>query len=260
MAKLNLRLMHGTEIVKAVAADQKLHLATKYAYVPGDYYELDVAQVPAFVRVQLDAALRPAVIYVTKSPWRFTMPVNDQTEWPYPAGAFANPGHYAQVELVDESAVGANLALNSHDQHVDSGAYPHATANAETRGESVFFAKNAIDGYVCNESHGNYPYQSWGIDMREDAELTVAFGRPVTVAALGLLLRADYPHDSHWTAITAAFSDGSSEAFAPVKTADMQRFSFAARTVTWVKLTKLVKDADASAFPALTQIEVYSEA
>ena len=83
------------------------------------------------------------------------------TKWrPYPTGAFSGAGHYVTAKLVNEAAVGQNIAVNSHDQHADTGAYPHASANAETCGEYVFFARNAIDWIVANHSHGRYPYQS----------------------------------------------------------------------------------------------------
>ena len=72
-----------------------------------------------------------------------------------------------------------NLAKNVMDQHGDHGCYPHAYANVETRGESVFAARNAIDGVLANASHGAWPYESWGINMQDDAELTLEFGRPV---------------------------------------------------------------------------------
>lgn len=259
MANLSLSLYHDNTIVAAASDDQSLYLATQYEYAPGDYYQLRLASVPAYVQVQLDAALSPAVLYITKSPWRFTIPVNDQGEWGYPDSAFAGSGHYVTAKLVDESAIGKNVAVNSHDQHADTGAYPHASANAETRGEYVFYARNAIDGIVANHVHGRYPYQSWGIDSRDDAEFTLDFGRLVNIDGIGLLLRADYPHDSHWTAMTVAFSDGSKLQLAPQKTADMQHFAFPAKTVTSLKLTHLVKDVDASSFPALTELEVYAK-
>lgn len=59
---------------------------------------------------------------------------------------------------------------------MDVPCYPHATANVETRGESVFAAKNAIDGVRANRSHGEWPYESWGINMQDDAAMKLDFG------------------------------------------------------------------------------------
>ena len=78
MSKLNLSLNHGNTIVAAASDDESLYLATKYEYSQGDCYQLRLATVPAYVEVQLDAALSPAVSYITKSPWCFTMPFDDQ--------------------------------------------------------------------------------------------------------------------------------------------------------------------------------------
>lgn len=78
----------------------------------------------------------------------------------------------------------------------------------ETRGESVFAARNAIDGVCENRSHGEWPYESWGINMQDDAEMTVEFGQEVVTDRIVLYTRADFPHDNWWTQVTLTFSDG----------------------------------------------------
>src|SRR5699024_11398160 len=82
-------------------------------------------------------------------------------------------------------------------------------ANVETRGEAVFAARNAIDGIFENSSHGEYPYQSWGINRDPNAALTLDFGREVLLDELRITERADFPHDNYWTRATVTFSDGS---------------------------------------------------
>ena len=42
-----------------------------------------------------------------------------------------------------------NLAVNVNDQHQDANCYPHASANIETRDESVFIARKTIDGMTA---------------------------------------------------------------------------------------------------------------
>ncbi len=64
---------------------------------------------------------------------------------------------------------------------------------AERGGHLVFAARNAIDGIVCPESHGEYPYQSWGINRDPQACWTLEFGHPVKAEALVLTTRADFP-------------------------------------------------------------------
>ncbi len=50
-----------------------------------------------------------------------------------------------------------------------------------------------------NNSHGSYPYESWGINQQLDAALTVDFGREVEVDRIDITIRCDFPHDSYWT-------------------------------------------------------------
>ncbi|WP_461214015.1 hypothetical protein [Lacticaseibacillus sp. GG6-2] len=259
MTKISLTLAAKDRVLKEASADNSTYLAFTERYASGDTYVVAVDHTPCYIVAQLDAALAPALIYLTESPWRFTIPVNTQREWPYPDAAFAGDRHYATVRYATTADYSGrfNLAVNSHDLRGQTGAFPHASANAETRGELVFFARNAIDGLVANEKHGNYPFQSWGIDQRDDATFSLDFGRPVVMDTLALVLRADYPHDSYWTQLTVSFSDGTTEVLKPHKTAAKQRFTIKPRTVTSLQLTQLVKDQDASTFPALTEIEAY---
>ena len=104
-----------------------------------------------------------------------------------------------------------NLALNVNDLHENETCFPHAFANVETRGESVFAARNAIDGVTATLSHGKWPYESWGINRRDDAELLLEFGRPVDIDQVRLWTRADFPHDNWWVSAVLTFSDGTRE-------------------------------------------------
>lgn len=241
--------------------DGFVYLAYHHGYRMGDRYQISVEKTPVYLMVRLEPSLAPALIYVTKNTWEYEIPFDVQREWPYPANAFNGQYHYAEVRLAtaDEISGRRNLAVNSHDQRNESGAYPHVSANAETRSEMVFFAKNAIDGIVANESHGSFPFQSWGIDQRDDAELYLDFGRDITADELVIVLRADYPHDSHWVQMDVEFSDGTTLQLKPQKTKEKQSFKFDSRKIHSLKLTHLVKDKDASTFPALTQIEVYGQ-
>ena len=145
----------------------------------------------------------------------------------------------------------------TYDEHGDTGFFPHAHANVETRGEAVFAARNAIDGVYENDAHGIWPYQSWGINRDPNAALTLDFGRPVTIDELRLTLRADFPHDAWWTQATVEFDNGSREVLELKKSAAPQCFAIAPRTVKSLKLFELIKADDPSPFPALTQIEAW---
>lgn len=137
--------------------------------------------------------------------------------------------------------------------------FPYAVANVETRNEALFAARNAIDGIFANEKHYPFPYQSWGINKKPDAELTIQFGVPVNLDSLALTLRADYPHDSYWTQATVEFSDGSSEVVSLQKSTQPQAFAMEKASITWLALKNLIKHQDDSPFPALTQIEAWGK-
>ena len=173
------------------------------------------------------------------------------------AGITAQLLMLSSTALPEEIAARRNLAFNCYDEHGDTGFFPHAHANVETRGEAVFAARNAIDGIYENDAHGIWPYQSWGINRDPNAALTLDFGRPVTIDELRLTLRADFPHDAWWTQATVEFDDGSREVLELKKSAAPQCFAIAPRTVKSLKLFELIKAEDPSPFPALTQIEAW---
>ncbi len=150
-----------------------------------------------------------------------------------------------------------NLAINTFDFHGNTACYPHASANVETRGEAVFAALNAIDGCTVSHSHGEWPFQSWGINQNPDAVFKLEFGRNITTDKIILYTRADYPHDNWWKNITINFSDGSSINSDLIKTGDAQIIAFEKRKIQWLTLSRLIKSDEQSPFPALTQIEVY---
>lgn len=83
-----------------------------------------------------------------------------------------------------------NLALNVNDQSCSTTCYPHVSAN---------------------EGHWKWPFQSWGINRREDAAIKIDFGREVEIDRIILYTRADFPHDSWWEQATIRYSDGSAE-------------------------------------------------
>lgn len=210
---LKLSLLDRDQVLAATTATTEAYLAWRSQYALGNHYQIEVDHAPVYLVVQLEASIHPALIYLEDTKWNYDIPFNLQRESPYPDGAFLGKNHYATVRFATPAEIDNqnNLSENSYDQHHVTSVYPHASSNAETRGETVFYAQNAIDGLRANESHGNYPFQSWGINEQQDAYLRIDFGRLVDVERIGLVLRADYPHDSYWKNVTINFSDGSQE-------------------------------------------------
>lgn len=239
-------------------AGEALSLVYMAPYKPGDRIALEIGTPGQYVVVQFEDTMPPALIYVQKREINFPIPFGPQAVT-YSPKSFTGACHIIRARFArpDELTVRRNLACNPYDIHGDSGYFPHASANVETRGEAVFAARNAIDGVYENDAHGVWPYQSWGINRDPRAALTLAFGRPVLLDELRLTLRADYPHDSWWTRAAVVFDDGSREVLELQKTALPQAFPLAPRRVCSLCLQELIKADDPSPFPALTQLEAW---
>ena len=131
------------------------------------------------------------------------------------------------------------------------------TSGAKTAEEAVFAARNAIDGIFENSAHGEYPYQSWGINRDPGAALTLDFGREVLLDELRITERADFPHDNYWVKATVEFSDGSRLDIPLMKSAKPQSVTFEPKRVRSFVLKDLIQAKGTSPFPALTQIEAF---
>lgn len=248
------------DIPKAEAQGaEEVVLAWEGEYRVGDHIVISGLRADSFYQIKIDPAMETSLVYVTKEELVYQIPFYEKKA-SYNPLSFVGNRHYLTIRKAREDEIRQyrNLALNPFDQHDAEGIYPHASANIETRGESVFAARNAIDGVLANHSHGEWPFESWGINRRADAEFFLDFGRPVNIDRIELYTRADFPHDSWWTRGTFLFSDGTEEIVEmEKKTSEPHRFSMEKQGITWLKLCNLIKAEDSSPFPALTQIEVY---
>lgn len=241
-----------------VSAADHVSLVYTASYQPGDRIVMECDNPGCYCMVQFEDTLPPALVYVAQREISYNIPFGADRVVFSPK-SFTGDRHLirARFALPEEIAARRNLALNPYDQHGDNGFFPHTKANVETRGEAVFASYNAIDGIIENASHGEWPYQSWGINRDPNAQWTLTFGRKVKLDELRLVLRADFPHDSYWTQATVTFSDGSEEVLSLKKTAAVQVFAITPREVEWLTLSKLIKAEGPSPFPALSQFEAW---
>ncbi|WP_321388047.1 hypothetical protein [uncultured Enterococcus sp.] len=257
------KIDHEKEPAPFAAEGEELAvLAIKeYTYETGDKIVITSDEAEAYFIVQLDETLAPSLIYFPQKTWEYHIPTTKEEGTASVDTGFRSKRHHLMVRKAHNFEVNnyQNLAVNSHDQKEASGVFPHAYANVETRGEAVFFAKNAIDGKLGNLSHGSYPFASWGINQQKDAALTIDFGRKVEIDWVRVLFRADYPHDSYWTEITLVFSDGEEHIATTDNSLDFQEIRFPTKQTETITLTNLKKAEDESPFPALTQIEVFGK-
>ncbi|MBS4981496.1 MAG: carbohydrate-binding protein [Lachnospiraceae bacterium] len=256
MLRLTVKDAKGQEIVSR-EGEQELSLFCRRTYEEGDRILLESSEKDCFLWLQIDDALGRSLIYL-KDTMEYVIPFGEKRINKSPK-AFCGDKHLIWVKRAKEFEIKAyrNLAFNVNDQAGITTCYPHASANVETRGESVFAAVNAIDGVTANESHGMWPFESWGINCRDDALIRVDFGREVEIDRIILYTRADFPHDNWWEQATICYSDGSREKISMQKSTLPHEFMIEKKKVTWIELRDLIKADDPSPFPALTQIEVY---
>lgn len=241
-------------VLASAQGENEAALLYRGAYEPGD--EIIFTSSVQHVRVQVDQAVSLARVYLPQERFVYRPPLAGDGLSVYPPHAFTGDVHLLSI-APDAGRDYRNLAANPADQRGDVTAYPHATANVETRDESVFAARNVIDGQHIACGHGEWPFGSWGIGTRTDAELTLDFGRTVEIDALTLYLRADFPHDAYWTQGTVTLDDGFEKTFELEGKDGPQRIELGSHVVRTLKLHKLIKCEMPSAFPALRQIEVF---
>ncbi len=227
-----------------------------------------------FIGLKIDG-LKESIIYVPNKIYEFTIPTERELIGGYGQDAFSGNEHRIHVFEVDEKAyVERNLALNAYDQKEKTGGYPHAHANFVTREDPCFYARNAIDGVIFNQGHGNYPFHSWAGGARNDLEFTLDFGREVELDRLVFYLRADFrndsngiPHDSYWKSIDVEFSDktkvqGSFSLYSKDLHPDNEKgieLKLNKKKTRTVKLFNFKQVTEKLGFAALTQIEAYGK-
>ncbi len=241
-----------------VQGEDQILMVYKGEYSPGDKILFQTDEINTYYVIRIDSTMDEAYVYLTEKSLEYVIPF-DEKKISYNPLSFTGNRHYITMRKAEdyENSSYRNLAKNVMDQNKDLGCYPHAHANVETRGESVFAARNCLDGVLANESHGAWPYESWGINKQEDAEITLEFGRPVDIDKIYLYTRADFPHDNWWVQATITFSDGSKEVVNMEKSVKPHVFSIEKNQITWLKIGNLIQSDDPSPFPAMTQIEVY---
>lgn len=260
MASLCLKVVAaGGNILAENWGENEVNLFYSGEYEEGDRLILESSEKNIHLWLQFDDALGKSLVYITDKV-AYDIPFGEKRANLSPK-VFYGSKHLLSARIAKDYEIKAyrNLAINVNDQHGDTNCYPHATANVETRGESVFAAKNAIDGVTANSSHGEWPYQSWGINRRDDAEIKIDFGRVVWTDRIILYTRADFPHDNWWKQATLSYSDGTSMTITMEKSSKPHEFTFEPKEISWVVLSNLMKSEEESPFPALTQIEVYGK-
>ncbi len=255
--QLKITIDNNCETKEIKTGFNEVFLVIEREYVNGDTINFYPSSKGYYI-ISLDGGLTPSFVYSNGNSFSFPIPFGEKRDCYNPV-SFEGTRHYihARIASKDEIKVRKNLCLNTLDHHTNLSLFPHSYANVETRGESVFASRNAIDGVIANSNHGKWPFTSWGINQDPKAAITIDFNREVKIDEIAIYLRADFPHDAWWTEGTITFSDGSIEILKFEKTGSKQSFKIKERVVTSLVFESLIKAEDPSPFPALTQIEAY---
>lgn len=261
---INLKLLNEAGECKFKAYGSEIDERYGGEYERGDRWRIDT-DYSEFVKIKLDEAVGESIVYLPDKTFEFAVPFDSERNACYAPGAFGGDSHRIVCsEPTDAEIYGEReISLNAHDRHNVPKYFPHAVANFVTREEPCFFERNAIDGVTDNESHGNYPYHSWGGGLREDLEFQVDFGRDVEVSHVTIFIRADFPHDTYWKEADLEFSDGERKHIELRGIKEGQTFELEEPKVTKsVKLTGLkqqrLEDGSLS-FAALSQIQIFGK-
>lgn len=230
---------------------ERIHTCLRHPYAEGDYLVL-MAPAQSFLSVKIDPAVEKTVVYVKEDSLIYRIPFGEAS-MSYAPGAFQGEYHIYDLELVEKPEGVWDLSTNPLDIRGETGFYPHCTATVETRDESVFAARNTIDGFCETNCHGIWPFTSWGDNEDPNAEITIHFGRKVQADTVEIFLRSDFPHDNYWRNAQLLFSDGSTKEIKLEKTGHGQKFALEGVVTEFVTLRKLIKCEELSSpFPALT--------
>lgn len=255
--KIKIHNMKDFRMIAVGRPGEETSLVYGAEYEEGDFILVERDEESPYCVIQLEDSMPPALVYMEGKRMAFHIPATDQRSC-YSPKSFSGACHVLKARAATEEEIYTrrNLAFNPYDCGRETGVYPHASSSVEAQ-SPAFAARNAIDGIFENNSHGEWPYQAWGINKNPEAAWKLDFGRPVTIDELRLTLRADFPHDNWWNSVTVEFSDGSKEILSPVKTEKPQLFPISSRTVSWLELKELKMAENGSEFPALTQFETY---
>lgn len=171
------------------------------------YEEGDVIRMaggPGFVVAQLEDSMAETYGYLSGE-FCLAVPFGEK-KISYSPKFFTGDRHLLWVRRAEEEEVRArrNLARNVLDSHDNRGLFPHASANVETRGESVFAARNAIDGCWANHSHGRWPFQSWGINRDPNPPSAWTLAGPSRLTGWYLPSGRTFPTTAGGTAVPSA--------------------------------------------------------
>ncbi|MBO7319309.1 MAG: hypothetical protein J6V06_04740, partial [Clostridia bacterium] len=256
----------------ALSGEGIVNLYIPAKYETGDRVKVTLPKGVKYLGFTLTAKMGEAIVYCPDGVFEYVVPDTSNMVTTI-SKSYANTTNYLTARLLtdEELKTKRNLAVNPYDytdnQSVRSDVtdqYPHISASSEwenAKGETHFYARNAIDGFTANMGHGGYPLQSWGPANSGSQWLTLDFGRAVNADELGIVIRYDVGHDTWFRSakVVATFEDGTTaeKNISIIWTGEEQIFTLGFdKSVTKLEIKSLVPD-QSGGWAAFTEVAVY---
>ncbi len=236
--------------------EKHIHLLADREYQDGDHLVLEVRK-PQYLRMKLDTGVEEAWVYAKAGTFVYPIPFGE-SRMPYASGTFAGRYHIYDILSCEPMTPGwRDISTNPLDVRGETILFPHCSASIETRDESIFAARNTIDGFIETNGHGEWPYTSWGDNEDPNAQIRIDFGRFIILHQLIINLRSDFPHDNYWKQADIVFHDGERRTIRLMQSGEDQSFDLDEKRSDSILLCNLRKDENnPSPFPALTHWRV----
>lgn len=250
------------QLLKEVSAPVNSGKAEINLNIVREFQEGDYIRISGSKLLFLDFgdSIAGSYIYAPDKDFIFEIPLNECGRT-FSKSTFSGNTHSILIRSCSKSEwkVSRNIALNPFDIRGKTQYYPHATSNSEYGNQSVFAARNVIDGFKSNQNHGKWPYQSWGPYKSDSIWLKIDFGKEVEVEKIVIINRAQFAdnHDSAWQFATLLFSDGTSEKITLNKTYLPQEIRIKKHKTSFVKFNQFKAFEDN--WCSWTEIEVWGK-
>lgn len=241
----------------SVTGNEFATLYVDKAYAIDDKVTITLPEGEKYLMVCLNSMMGEELVYVPSGTFTYTVS-NNTNAYPPTFLSSATNTITARIPTEEELTEERNLAQNIYDK-INTTYYPHATAKSAYQSQAEFMPRNAIDGFTANTGHGNYPYQSWGPEHQDGYQwIKIDFGREVYVNEVDLYIRADFPHDVHYTSATLEFSDGTEKNINMEATKEAQSYSFDTEKTSYVIVKNLVPaDSSTDYWEGLVEVQAY---
>jgi len=235
----------------------EINLNFERDFLEGDYI---VVQGSKYLYINLFDSISGSYIYAPEKVFKFLIPLKEKGQV-FSMSAFSGTTHKINIRSCSQKEwkVSRNIALNPFDNRGSSLSFPHATSNSEYGNQSIYAARNVIDGFKSNQNHGKWPYQSWGPYKSDSIWLKIDFGTVAEVNKVVIVNRAQFDdnHDSAWQYVILEFSDGTSERITLKKTHLAQEIKIKKHKTSFIKFRDL-KPFEVN-WCAWTEVEVWGK-